>query len=429
MARRLKRQSDDRRSQLLAIEELTVLKGIGDDSHYHTRLETEYPECCPRCGGANLKTHGSFSRNYTDCIMNGNTLQAITMVYQFHKYRCMNPDCRHIFAPEIGFASVNDNVTYRLEDMIADMVIKGFSYESISASLQNALSRQAVGQIFNRLIKARLEVRKPPAVPEVLGAVSGHTDKDDYVLIFSCDEEIRVLDILFGIDSDRITASLRRFGGTNTGFVLTDCDPTVYAAAEEALPGAAHIIPAELWLKLVRGDFSELAAEKLKWVNVPNKKSKVLEPKPEDEENLSHDLKRIFGERPLLKKPYDDYHKLVNLIMNRDFRWTIEELDEWPDMIDEEFRLRLSVTLLQYREYRNEIARHQEYPEKVPIGLLSATDRLEELIRKRRIFSEEALRAAVLYSVHPESHDRRGIPIEEVIKKLEQLQERSGRNK
>ena len=176
-------------------------------------------------------------------------------MYGFYKYRCMDPECRHIFTLPISFATVNDKVTHRLEDRIADMVLHESSYAAISSAFQEQLSRQAVGQIFNRWTHFRNEQRVLSETPAVIGAFTGHTDKDAYTLIVSCGESIRILDILYGIDSGRIVASLRRFSGENTAYILTDCDPTVYVAAKEALPGATHIIPAELWLKLVREDF------------------------------------------------------------------------------------------------------------------------------------------------------------------------------
>ena len=142
---------------------------------------------------------------------------------------------------------------------------------------------------------------------------------------------------------------------------------------------------------------------------------------------MSSDLKRIFAERDALIEPYKDYHYLRGRIMDRDFRWSIEELDEWPDTIDNAFRQQLYATLIQYHEYRTEIALHQEHWEIVPNGLLSAIDRLEEVIRPRRTFSEEALQAAVLYSTDADPENWQGAEIEKVISKLLELQEGSRR--
>lgn len=429
MAQRLLRRDDPARTEQLAIDELFVLKGMGDAAYFYTWLEDDPPECCPLCGGTKLKTQNRFSRVYKDCVTTGSVLQVITLDYGFYKYRCLNPECRHIFSQPIHFATVNDNVTRRLEDTIADMVITESSYSAIAAAFQDRLTRQAVGQIFNRWTRTRNERRTMRTVPGVVCILTGNTDRDKYTLLLSCDDGIRILDILYGIDTVKIIASIRRFCGAGTTYVLTDCDPVVYSAAKEALPQAVHIIPAELWLKLVRNDFAELAHEMMRWVSVPNKEQLLLAPKAAEEENLSYELKRIFDARPDIKEPYEDYHYLRFTITDWEFRWHIEELDEWPDTIDNTFRQQLSVTLFTYREYRREISAHQEHWDQVPISLLFATDRLEELIRSRRTFSEEALQAAVLYSTGADPGDWRGVDIEAVINKLMQLHQRSRRNK
>ena len=258
----------------------------------------------------------------------------------------------------------------------------------------------------------------------MLAILTGHTHRGEYTVILSSGEKLRVLDILYGIDSDGIAAALQPFTTHPPRIVLTDCDPIVYAAVKEAFPTTAHIIPAEMWLKLVRDDFAALAAEQLRWVTIPDKVGKVLAPGAADEENMTIDLKNIFIARPEIKKPYRDYHELRRLITDRDFRWSIEELDEWPRHIDSTFYMQLSATLIQYREYRKEIALHQEYGEHVPNGLLSATDRLEDILKERRTFSPEVLQAAVLYSTE---NDPQGVDIEKVITKLLSLQQGSRR--
>ena len=286
------------------------------------------------------------------------------------------------------------------------------------------LSRQAVGQIFNRWVHERDDRRALAKTPEVIGVITGQLEDNKYVLIISCDDGIRILDIMLGVDSSRIVASLQRFGSNDSKCVLSDCDPTAYAAVKEALPYAVHIIPAEMWLKLVREDFTMLSHGIMRWAEprIRNKQELILAPKVADEQYTSVELKRIFAARPQLKEPYQDYHYLRDLIMNREFSWDITELDQWPEGIDNKFREQLDSTILQYNLYREEIFRQQEHPEYVPDNLLSATDRLEAAIQTRRSFSDEVLRAAVLYSIESDLDHWQGLEIEEVIRKLNELQ-------
>ncbi len=428
MPQRVHRREDQARTDLLALNELIVLKGKGDPDHFYAWLDDLAPEHCPLCNGSEIKVQNLFSHTYTDCIMEGTAPRVISLTYEFYKYRCKNPECRHIFAPEITFASVNSNLTRRLEKQIASMVIEGQSYASIASSFREMITRQAVGQNFNRWITARNEQRMLRKPPSVIAAITGQTEKEDYTLTLSCDEGIRILDILLGVDTDRIAASLKRFGSPESRFVLTDCNPTVYEAAKEALPKALHIIPAEMWLKLVRRDFIEYARGPLRWLQIRNKLDLLLEAKANSEENTPPNLRKIFSSRPELKDPYDDYHYLRDIIFNREIQWHINELDEWPAGIDDAFRDQLSATLIQYREYREEIARHEDHRDCVPVTLLASTDRLEELIRSRRCFSEEVLQAMVLYSTENDPDRWEGVGIADVINKLSSLPESSRRN-
>ena len=144
MAKRISRSIDSARSDLLAIEELFVVKGEGDSDNYVAWLCDEIPDCCPFCLGKKFKNHNLFSHTYRDYIREDNVPRIINLKYEFYKYRCLNHDCGRIFAKEIPFATVRDNVTLRLENFIADSVIRGSSYEQISESFGSVLTRQAI---------------------------------------------------------------------------------------------------------------------------------------------------------------------------------------------------------------------------------------------------------------------------------------------
>ena len=445
MPRREQLPLDAVRTDLLAIDELFVVRGLGDSDNYEA-WQYEYeekPDCCPVCSGKEIKVQNKFSRIYTDYIIEDNMPRIIDLKYHFYKYRCKNPDCGRVFQTEISFATVNDHVTHRLEDKIAELVIGGSSYEEISRNaFNNQLTRQAVGQIFVRWVHARNENRKTKGQHNIIGAITGNTDRDVYTMIFACKKEkdeqgtialrIYVLDILLGVETDSIVASLRRYGNNTTHFILTDCNPTVYSAAKEALPKAVHIIPAELWVKLVRQDYVDYIQPSLRWLPYRNKMDLMLQQRPPDKEYTDPLLKRMFDVREGLEVTYTDYQNIVDKITDREVRWNINELDQIPeDMYDPVFREQMSATMIQYKEYREEIAREAENWEIVPETLLFQTDRLEELIRGRRTFSEEALQAAVLYSIKSDTEDPQdwqGVRIEEIIKKMSELH-RDGRRR
>ena len=160
MAKHIIRQWDNVRTKQLDQKELFVLKGKGGENYFYAWLQESEIESCPRCNGKAIKMHDLFSKTYKDLIIKENDSFVVTLEYGFHKFRCLNSECRHIFAKEIHFASRNDNVTYRLENEIARQVTSDLSYGAISDQLQSSVTRQAVGQIFNRWVRKKDELRK-----------------------------------------------------------------------------------------------------------------------------------------------------------------------------------------------------------------------------------------------------------------------------
>lgn len=195
MAKRVIRDSDDARTALLGIDELFVQKGKGNAQLFFTWNQDPEVDCCPLCGSRDYKNQGKFYKRYADFILNPASRQAITIEYQFYKYRCLNTQCHRIFSKDIRFASQNENVTHRLADEIARMVIDGRSYGDIAAQFADSISRQAVGQIFNRWVHTKDASQKLQKPPEKLAILSGRTDKDAYTLFLNLDAEILVFDI------------------------------------------------------------------------------------------------------------------------------------------------------------------------------------------------------------------------------------------
>ena len=84
-----------------------------------------------------------------------------------------------------------------------------------------------------------------------------------------------------------------------------------------------------------------------------------------------------------------------------------------------EFKELLSTTEFQLSIYKNEIQAHADHRDSVPDNLYYMTERLEEWIREQRTFSEEVLKARVLYATSSDLTDWRGVPIEDVIKNVQ----------
>lgn len=422
MGKRRRRQWDITRTDLLGLSELSVESGRGS-SHYFCVWNNDLDDDpCPLCGNSVIKMQDLFTKSYTDLVVDGENKYAVTLEYNFYKWRCLNEGCRHIFAKEIRFATKYDNVTHRLENEVARLVVDGRSYGEICDQLDGPITRQAVGQIFNRWVRTRDEKRKM-IQPLQLAVLSGKTDKDRYTVFLNLDDGIKVIDILYGVDSAAIAAVLRSLNGLQVKTVITDCDPIIAATVKDCCPNALHIIPVDYWLKLASDDFKALAHKKLKWCTVYDKEKLIM--MQEAELGLrGNDLKRLLAIRPAIAKPHVDFNRLRGMVANRDELWVYDELVDWMETVDEEFREEMVATEIQLGLYREEIEAHMHHRDAVPEQLYLLATRLEKLLKKQRTFSTEVLKARVLYSIETDLNNWIGIPIEDVLEFLDKEQNR-----
>lgn len=427
MAKHIFRQKDKWRTELLGQDELFVQKGKGSDTYYNAWLYDPKMEYCPRCGSNGIKTQDLFSKTYFDLVSEGKKKKVIQLEYEFYKYRCLNKDCRHVFSKPVCFASRRDNVTFRLENEIAQQVLNGASYAQVANQLSGSISRQAVGQIFNRWVQKKEDCRKTAMLPSKLAILSGKTDKDQYTIFLNLDDLIRIYDVVYGVTSADIAAVLLKDGVPNVQTVLSDCNPIIVDAIRGYLPNALHIIPVEYWFSLVTTDFAEFAHEKLKWSSVKDKGTLIMTPEGELGYRVS-DLQRLLDTRPGIEPAYNDFNRLRNIIANRDEMWVYRELEEWLDSTDPEFRKAMSATKFQLQTYKQQIASHVEHRELVPERLYALTSRLEKLISSMRTFSAEVLKARILYTVEADLQHWTGVPLDDVLSAYEQQVHNNGGN-
>lgn len=420
MARRIIRRWDGERTDLLGQKELFVQEGKGGAYYYYAWLQEPEVEVCPLCSSNAIKMQDLFSKTYRELIRKGESSSVVMLEYGFHKFRCLNSECRHIFAKEIHFASRHDNVTYRLENEIAQLVMSGLSYGDISDYLQSSITRQAVGQIFNRWVRKKDEHRKMQSKPSCIAILSGLTNRDKYTLILNLDDGVKIYEAMYGVQSTDIAAAIRRIGTENVKTVLTDCDPTIVETVKDYIPSATHIIPVHYWFKLVSDDFAVFAHDRIKWCTVPDKDSLILQPETDLGFRVGN-LERLFRERPAVKVSHKNYNDLRSLINRRDEMWVFEELGEWIAELDPDFRKELVTTIDRLYLYQGEIEAHVQHRELVPEQLFTLTEAIENHISKMRTFSAEVLRARLLYSTDADLSNWSGVPIADVLTALDTL--------
>lgn len=419
MAKHIFKRQDEVRTELLGQDELFVEKGEGSDTYYNAWLHDPEIERCPRCGNDAVKTQDLFSKTYWDLISVEDKKKVIQLEYKFYKYRCLTKDCGHVFSKPVHFASRRDNVTFRLENEIVQRVLNGSSYAQIANQLSGSISRQAVGQIFNRWVRKREELRKKSVLPAHLAILSQKTDRDQCIIFLNLDDGIRIFDIVYGVSSADIAAVLLKNGVPNVQTVISDCNPIIVDTIRGYLPNSLHIIPVEYWFSLVFDDFAEFAHEKLKWSSVKDKNTLIMTPKGELSFRVS-DLRRLLDTRPGIKPAYDDFNRLRSIISRRDEMWVYHELKEWMDSVDPEFREAMSATKVQLETYEQQIAAHVEHKELVPDRLYTLTSRLESVISRMHTFSDKVLKARILYAVESDLEHWHGVPLDDVLAVFEQ---------
>ena len=420
MAKRPRRRLDTDRTELLGLDELFVLNCRGDRNNFFAWQHEHELNCCPLCGGKAIKIQDHFAKTYFDYIVDSGHPRVIRLTHEFFKYRCLNAECRHIFSKEIGFASKYDNVTYRLENEIAHKVIEGYSYSLVQGLFQDTISRQAVGQIFHRWTQRKESARAIQDPPSSLAILTGQAGENRYTLFLNLDDGIRVFDVLLGVNSAEIGSVIRKLvPGVET--VITDCDPTINDAVADYLPSALHIIPVELWLLPAIELYRRYAHEIIKWCTVPQKKSLIMIPRFRITYGDEYALGRLLDARPDVKPAYEDYSRLRGLIERRGELWVYEELLEWADSVCDDTNDFLAPSLYLLQAYRSEIEAQTQHREAVPARLAEYVSELEDLLSQAKTFSEDILKARVLYAVDTDLQDWRGVPIQNVIQTLQDM--------
>ncbi|MBR0194826.1 MAG: transposase [Paludibacteraceae bacterium] len=419
MAKRTHRPLDTDRTGLLGLDELYVLNGRGDRNNFFAWQHEHELNCCPLCGGKAIKIQDHFAKTYLDYIVDSGHPRVIRLTHEFFKYRCLNEKCRHIFSKEIGFASKFDNVTYRLENEIARKVIEGYSYSLVQGLFQDTISRQAVGQIFHRWTQRKESARAIQDPPSSLAILTGHAGENRYTLFLNLDDGIRVFDVLLGVDSADIGSVIQKLV-PGVGTVITDCDPTINDAVANYLPSALHIIPVELWLRPATELYQEFAHIKIKWCPVARKDSLIMIPRSRINRD-EYDLERLLAARPEVKPAYEDYSRLRGLIERRGELWVYAELKEWADSVCDDTNAFLAPSLYLLKEYRSEIEAQTQHRKAVPARLAEYVSELEDLLSQAKTFSEDILKARVLYAVDTDLQDWRGVPIQNVIQALQDM--------
>ena len=133
------------------------------------------------------------------------------------------------------------------------------------------------------------------------------------------------------------------------------------------------------------------------------------------------DLERLLNARPEVKSAYEDYCRLRGLIERRGELWVYEELTEWADSVCDDTKEFMATSLYLLQAFRREIEAQTQHREDVAARLVEYVSELEDLLSQAKTFSEDVLKARVLYAVDTDLQDWRGVPIQNVIQALQDM--------
>ena len=202
---------------------------------------------------------------------------------------------------------------------------------------------------------------------------------------------------------------------------MSDCSPVINDAIFDFLPRAQHIIPVELWLRSAIEEYRSFAYKTIKWSTVPRKEELIMIPRSRIIYKDEYDLNRLLNARPAVVPAYEDYSRLLTLIERRGELWVFEELQEWAEASCDDIKDCMGSSLYLLQEFGDEIKEQTQNRDAVPERLSAYVSELEYVLSKAKIFSEDMLKARVLYAVDTDLKDWRGIPIEKVIAALKDM--------
>lgn len=417
---------DPVRTASLDIEELEVIADMGDDNTYYGVNSDSTLPACLRCKGANVRTQDRFKKTYKDVIQVNGKNQFISLIHIFYKYRCLNQDCHHVFPKPITFAHTEANITYRLQNKLIHYAMY-MSYSNATAYAGNHVSVQAVGQILKRWTAEKDEERGPLYSPKVLGLISCSSKKGKYVIAIDAgDDELHIIDVLPSVSSVAIVNLLNRMDVSAIDYILTDCTQTIVDTIKDRFPNVKILMDTDFLLTEIFNEFHQVLNKDGRQLYARDKRlyTKAPETLTEEETENFEDIRRGKN-RERLNNAYTHMNLLRNLLSHD---WSVQDIMNWnaqvPDDCLDVFEFS-SAIVDTYWDELHKYYLNQEVVQKDIYGRLKA---LNEIVSKFSSYSDEVLRARILYLSPADYKNTKwiGLPLNSALKNMEALVNEGG---
>ncbi len=423
-------------SDSLDYEGLVVVGG--DENTLYVRSTDTTVPLCDRClqkerlgikpkYDCRMKNHDLFEKQFFDIIRKDDgSFKVVTLIYQFYKYRCLDENCATVYQKPISFAREGAHVTRRFEDYLVGLACH-MSYSEISKRLKHTVSKQAVADIIKRWTETRDVERGAIHTPELLGLMKFVADGKDYVIAFdAADPDLRVLDVFPGLQGIVIEAFLRTLNLNELKGVITDCEPVVIQAAENALFNIDIMVSIDAILQQAITDFADLIHEDA--MHIENHKKDILKKNPEEAASHDYDtevIRTVTEKYPRVNMGYTHLNMLRG-ILSRD--WDAIDIREWNDNTPDDIKDFFLTSSLYVKEYWEKMLRYYMRRNEVSGDLYKRLLKLNDRINCFKMYSEDLFKSRLLYI--PEDYNEAvrqddqwyGVPYENIIAALKDMQ-------
>lgn len=432
----------------LGIDELCVVN-YENGQYIALNADHEVPRCI-RCGGK-TKNYKTRDRLFSDCIYDKDgKLKLVFLTYKQYLYQCQTIDCHKMFPRKIDFARVNAKITKRLEEMIVHYSMF-LSYGEIKKKFGDNISRSTVMETITNWTKRHDEKRGKLYTPETLCIFTFLAKKLDYVIVADGSENKRcILDIIPRYSTESVIKVMSRFEESRIKEIIVDTNSTVADIIRERFPDIKIQVHPKALIESAKIDLKAIIQEEGPHLYNVDKESLLKSPKEleflegssddvetynkERAEELGH-IKRITTRKPRIGVAYD---YMINLYKILDTASDEEEIKGWKETVsiarrsfidaneqekkfsylhEDDFGLTFAYIEDFMKEMINFYRRRTEVTKEIYDDLV----KLNRLIEEFTTYSEDALRAKILYKTEPlyKEIDGKtlwhGVPLEKVL--------------
>ena len=419
-------QFDDARTQELRLPELRVASGTGDENHFVACLAIE-PNECPLCHQQSIERKESKTHIYNDAIPLGDAKYVFDeLTFVFSKYRCTNPECRHVFTPPITFADTSSKGTYRFYDAVAVSVMN-MSYRRLSERIPFSVTAQALGNTFrswyeSKNAKYNIESNGTLHTPSVIGIFISSTQKQVFTILLDCDNaEAKVLDVVTQVGTDAIAEALSKYDRDKVSSFVISCNQLVAEILKAYYPEKQVYVPGWFLYESALNDYRDFITTNYR--NLTERERYMLHQAPiafPESEGPKKWVDTFLRRRQPLQDAFDHIQRLGYLVA-RD--WDYSDLFNWAQMIPTESERILMPTEECVRFFKDQLVAGRLHQDQLPSSLYQELEAFHQLIASFDGSQPEVLRARILFadfSSDQTDKDEAGenISLKQVVKNL-----------